>query len=181
MKSKNWNVVRKFLCLLLFVYSFNSYAAFSDFLIHYRVPGFLYYCAKNDPDSGEGEYNEELCRKHYNQSYSQDFIWIYSPVENKITVEAKINWGKGRGTNVKAFGFYKNASDEVILNSFEPSDWSNGENVDLSTGLLINTCEVSIRRRSNKFEFKSRAKFGCNVPKDFLWTVGEMPVVIIKK
>ena len=180
-KSKNWNVVRKLLCLLLFAHSFNSYAAFSDFLIHYRVPGFLYYCAENDPDSGEGEYNEDLCRKHYNQPDSQDFILIYSPAKNKITVEAKINWGKGKETNVTAYGFYKRAYDEVILNSFEPSDWDNDENVDSSTGLLLNACEVSIRRRSNKFEFKPKVKLGCNLPKDFLWTVGEMPGVRIKK
>ena len=181
-KSKHWNVVRKFLCLLLFVNSFNSYAAFPDYLIHYRWPGYLYYCAENDPVSGEGEYDAELCRKYYNQPDSpQDFIWIYSQAKNKITVEARINWGKGRETNVKAYGFYNKASDEVTLNSFEPSEWDNGENVDTGTGLLINTCEVSIRRRNNIFKFIPKVKLGCNPPKDFLFTVEDVPGKRIKK
>ncbi len=183
-KSKNWNVVRKLLCLLLFAHSFNSYAAFSDFLIHYRVPGFLHYCVKNGPNPEENfyQYNEEHCQEHYNKPYSQDFIWIYSPAKNKITVEARINWGKGRETNVTAHGFYNKFSDKVKLNSFEPSEWDNGdETVDSSTGLLKNTCEVSIRRRNNKFEFKPKVKLGCNLPEQFLWTVGKMPGVRIKK
>jgi hypothetical protein len=170
-KSANLDSLRKLIFLFFFTVPFNSIAELSDYLIHFRTPGFLWYCVKADSNNlDDSEYDEELCQQHFNRDYSQDFVRIFMD-QGKSKVESRVIWGRGRESNEVAFGFYSKVTDSITLNSFGADEWASADEEVDDKGFLINACEVSIKRRKNIFEIKFKSKMACKPPSNFLWVV----------
>ena len=156
---------------IFFTVPFNSIAELSDYLIHFRTPGFLWYCVKADSNNlDDSEYDEELCQQHFNRDYSQDFVRIFMD-QGKLKVESRVIWGRGRESNEVAFGFYSKVTDSITLTSFGADEWASADEEVDDKGFLINACEVSIKRRKNIFEIKFKSKMACKPPSNFLWVV----------
>ena len=153
-------LMRTFFFLLFFTLSCDLHAGLSDYLVHYSGPGFLYYCVENEMD-----YDENLCKEHYNKPYSQDFFRI-SNNKNNISVEVKVHWGRGRESNSIAFGTYNEITDTINLSLFEPDEWSDGSGLD-EKGFLIKSCKISIKYIDNILKFQSKPELGCTLPSSF--------------